>query len=138
MSRRDAMHEACKNALIKSGWTITHDPYMLRRGRQNLFIDMGAEVPLAAEKEGQKIAVEVKSLVGSREMAEFERALGQYVLYRSLMQRVDPQRVLFLAILKPAFEEHFDNVEGLALIADENLKLIVFERKTEEIVQWIK
>jgi hypothetical protein len=138
MSRRDAMHEACKNALVKAGWTITHDPYMLRRGRQNLFIDLGAELPLAAEKEGRKIAVEVKSLVGSREMAEFERALGQYILYRSLMRRVDPHRTLFLALLKPAYEEHFDTVEGLALIAEEKLKLIVFERKTEEIAQWIE
>lgn len=132
------MHEACKNALVKAGWTITHDPYTLRRGRQNLFIDLGAEAPLAAEKEGRKIAVEVKSLVGSREMAEFERALGQYVLYRSLMRRVDPQRTLFLAILNPAFEEHFDTVEGLALIADESLKLIVFAQETEEIAQWIE
>jgi len=105
---------------------------------QNLFIDLGAEIPLAAEKEGRTIAVEIKSLVGSREMAEFERALGQYVLYRSLMRRIDQQRTLFLAILKPAFEEHFDTTEVQALIADENMKLIVFERKTEEIAKWIE
>jgi hypothetical protein len=43
MSRRDLLHDACKNALIKAGWTITHDPYTLRRGIQNLFIDIGAE-----------------------------------------------------------------------------------------------
>lgn len=132
------MHEACRNALIKDGWTITHDPYTLRRGRQNLFIDLGAEQPLAAEQEGRKIAVEVKSLIGSREMAEFERALGQYVLYRSLMRRIDPPRTLFLALLEPAYEEHFDSVEGLALIADESLKLIVFLQETETIAQWIQ
>ncbi|HZO86768.1 MAG TPA: element excision factor XisH family protein [Chthonomonadaceae bacterium] len=34
MARRDLFHDACKNALIKDGWTITHDPYLLRRGRQ--------------------------------------------------------------------------------------------------------
>ena len=65
MSRYDALHDACKNALIKAGWTITHDPYRILRGRQSLYIDLGAEKPLAAEKDGRKIAVEVKSLLGS-------------------------------------------------------------------------
>src|SRR5262249_44383080 len=97
MSRQDGLHETCKNALIKAGWTITHDPYTIRRGRQNLYIDLGAEMPLAAEKDGLKIAVEVKSLIGSLDMAELERALGQYILYRSLLKRREPERLLYLA-----------------------------------------
>ena len=100
MSRRDQFHDACKNALIKAGWIITHDPFPLRRGVQNLSVDLGAELPLAAERDGRKIAVEVKSLLGGVEMPEFERALGQYILYRSLLKRAEPERVLYLAMIE--------------------------------------
>jgi hypothetical protein len=109
------------NALIKNGWTITHDPYVMRRGRQTLFIGLAAEMPLAAEKEGRKIAVEVKSLVGKTEMPELERALGQFFLYRSLLKRREPDRTLFLAVSAGAFVEHFDTVEGRDLISDDRL-----------------
>ena len=138
MARRDLLHDACKNALIKAGWTITHDPYTLRRGRQTLYVDLAAEQALAAEKDGRKIAVEIKSLLGTVEMPELERALGQYVLYRSLLSRYDPERTLFLAITDAAYAEHFDTAEGRDLIADETLKLIVFQAVQEEIEQWIE
>ncbi len=84
MSRQDLFHDACKNALIKAGWIITHDPFPLKRGRQTLFVDLGAEMLITAEREGRKIAVEIKSLVGRTEMPELERALGRYMLYRSV------------------------------------------------------
>jgi hypothetical protein len=29
---KDIYHENVKNALIKEGWTITHDPYSLKIG----------------------------------------------------------------------------------------------------------
>jgi hypothetical protein len=50
-----------RNALIKEGWIITHDPLTLPFGSDDIFIDLGAQAPLGAEKEGQKIAVEIKS-----------------------------------------------------------------------------
>ncbi|HLK60064.1 MAG TPA: element excision factor XisH family protein [Chthonomonadaceae bacterium] len=106
--------------------------------RQALYIDLAAEQSIAAEKDGRKIAVEVKSLLGTVEMPELERALGQYVLYRSLIKRHDPERTLFLAITDAAYAEHFDTAEGRDLIADETLKLIVFQAVREEIEQWIE
>jgi hypothetical protein len=138
MPRKDALHDACKNALIKEGWTITHDPYLLRRGLQTLYIDVGAELPLAAEKEGRKIAVEIKSLLGEKEMPELERALGQYILYRSLLKRKEADRLLFLAVSGPAYREHFNTAEGRDLIVDESLKLLVFDVTLQEIRQWIE
>ncbi len=38
MPAKDIYHETVKNAMLKAGWTITHDPYHLRliRGK-NLF-----------------------------------------------------------------------------------------------------
>lgn len=43
MPARDLYHETVKNALIKDGWTITHDPLTLELGSSRLFVDLGAE-----------------------------------------------------------------------------------------------
>ncbi|NET49480.1 MAG: XisH protein, partial [Merismopedia sp. SIO2A8] len=58
---RDAIHEQVKNALVKDGWTITNDPYTLTYEEIEVYADLAAERTLAAEQNGQKIAVEIKS-----------------------------------------------------------------------------
>ena len=65
MSAKDIFHETVKLALIKDGWTITSDPLTIRSDRIKLEIDLGVEKVFAAEKDGKKIAVEVKSFVNS-------------------------------------------------------------------------
>ncbi|MGK7933812.1 MAG: element excision factor XisH family protein, partial [Microcystaceae cyanobacterium] len=65
MPAKDIYHDSVKNALIKNGWRITDDPLSLKIGNKDLFIDIAAEKLLVAEKEEQKIAVEVKSFIGT-------------------------------------------------------------------------
>ncbi|UOG93436.1 MAG: XisH family protein [Candidatus Thiothrix sulfatifontis] len=60
MSARDLFHQAVVIALQKEGWVITHDPLAVPIGGIDLYIDLGAERLLAAEREGQRIAVEIK------------------------------------------------------------------------------
>ena len=84
MPTRDIYHDAVRNALLKDGWQITHDPLVLKWGWKDLFIDLGAERLLAAEKDQQKIAVEIKSFTGPSDMADLERALGQYIVYHDV------------------------------------------------------
>jgi hypothetical protein len=50
MPARDIYHNSVKNALIKDGWTITHDPYTLTFGLRDVFVDIGAERMLALSK----------------------------------------------------------------------------------------
>ena len=50
MPAKDIYHDSLKNALIKDGWTITHDPLVLKWGTKDVYIDLGAEHFLAAEK----------------------------------------------------------------------------------------
>lgn len=64
MPARDIYHDTVKTALEKEGWIITDDPLTLRFGGRQLMVDLGAEHLLAAEKEGQRIAVEIKSFAG--------------------------------------------------------------------------
>jgi hypothetical protein len=98
MPARDIYHESVKKALIKNGWTITHDPLTLKWGVKDMYVDLGAEQFLAAEKGVHKIAVEVKSFVSPSEVQDLQNALGQYVLYHDILARTEPNRVLYLAI----------------------------------------
>ncbi len=116
MPARDIYHNNVKNALIKDGWTITHDPLTLKWGRKDLFVDLGAERLLAAEKEQQKIAVEVKSFTGPSDMLELERALGQYVVYHDVLAERDPERVLYLAVPEETMKEVFEEPIGQLLL----------------------
>lgn len=43
MPARDTYHDAVRNALVKDGWTITHDPFVLKWGERDFFVDLAAE-----------------------------------------------------------------------------------------------
>ena len=95
MSARDIIHNSVKNALIKDGWIITHDPFTIQYKELKLSADLAAERPIAAEREGQKIVVEIKSFVGRSAVQDFKLALGQYNLYLGLLEIVAPNRQLY-------------------------------------------
>ena len=138
MPRKDNLHDNAKNALIKDGWVITHDPYIVEYDHEKLYIDLGAEAPIGAEKGGRKIAVEVKSFLGKSGITDLERALGQYILYRNLLRRLDPERVMFLAMPIEAFNSLLDVIEGRDLITEERLKLVLFDVVEEAVERWIE
>jgi len=134
---KDIYHDTVKNALVKDGWTVTHDPLKLKWGKKDLFIDLGAEQLLGAEKEESKIAVEIKSFVGRSDVADLENALGQYVLYHDILEEVSPERVLYLAIRDAIFQDLFEEPIGKLLLNKRRVKLIVFDPDKEEILRWI-
>jgi hypothetical protein len=138
MPAKDIYHNAVKNALIKDGWAITKENFHVVWGRKDLYVDIGAEKLFTAEKKGRKIAVEVKSFVGRSEIKDLRDALGQFFLYRFVLSEDEPDRVLYLAMKEDAFGEILEDVHGQKLIRAVQLKLIVFNEVTEEIVQWIE
>ncbi len=137
MPAKDIYHDNIKNALIKDGWTITDDPYVIQWGRKDLFIDLGAEKLIAASQDGRKIAVEVKSFISPSPVSDLEKALGQYILYLDILARLDPERTLYLAIRLDTFIEVFQDPIGEILLENKRLKLLVFDEVKEEIKQWI-
>jgi hypothetical protein len=136
--RRDLYRNVVRNALVKEGWTITHDPYPLRFGEQKLYVDLGAEMPIAAERGDRKIAVETKSFVGESSVADLQRALGQYVMYRFLVARQEPERVLFLAVTQDTYGLVLNSIDARDLLANEKVRLIVVEPNTEVVAEWIE
>ncbi len=108
MPAKDIYHDAVKNALIKDGWTITHDPLRLPFGGKDVYVDFGAEQLLAAEKADRQIAVEIKSFVSDSEINDLEKALGQYTLYHDLLAELEPNRVLYLAVPQEVLLDFFE------------------------------
>jgi hypothetical protein len=137
MPAKDIYHDAVVAALTKDGWTITHDPLRLQMGKRDAYVDLGAERLLAAEKEGRKIGVEVKSFVGASVLRDLEQALGQFTLYETIMTRVEPDRKLYLALRADVYDSLFEEPLGKALLEDSRIRLMAFEPLTEEIVKWI-
>lgn len=138
MPARVKYHNAVRNALIKDGWTITRDPLRirLRRGK-NLYVDLGAERLIGAEKDSQKIAVEIKSFSRPSDMDDLENATGQFVLYAHLLKRYEPERTLYLAVPESVRRNVFDEEAGQILVEDGVIRLFSFDPTEEEIVQWI-
>ncbi len=137
MSARDFFHQAVKNGLQKDGWTITHDPLSISFGGVDMAVDLGAEKLIAAEKNQQKIAVEVKSfLEKSSAISEFHTALGQFINYRAALKEEEEDRVLYLAVPLTTYNTFF-RLDFTQLTVKENrIKLLVYEPEKEEIVEW--
>lgn len=138
MPAQDVYHNAVKQALIKDGWTITADPLRIGYGDVNVFVDLGAEKPIAAEKAGRKIAVEVKSFIGRSIVRDMEQALGQYVLYQSLLTDAEPDRTLYLAVDSEVYESIILRTGFQRAISRNRMRMLVVHMDVEEIFQWIE
>lgn len=137
MPARDLLHDAVRNALVRDGWTITDDPLRLKVPGRNLYVDLGAERVLAAERGALAIAVEVKSFLGPSDVSDLEDALGQFVLYELVLRRVEPRRQLFLAIPETAWKSVFAEALGEIVLGERAVRLLVIDSQKEVIVQWI-
>ena len=133
---KDLFLQTVKQALIKEGWTITQDPLTIRIDRVRLEIDLGSEKVFAAEKDGQKIAVEIKSFINPSNVNDFHNALGQFLSYRLALQMTEPQRVLYLAVPIDIFNTFFQERFTKAAIRKYALNIIACNPNQEEIVQW--
>lgn len=140
MPARDIFHQQVKHALEKEGWQVTHDPYWIKLmgSDMNAYVDLAAERILAAEKGNEKIAVEIKSFLGTSLLSDFHAALGQYLDYRLALRHRDPERQLFLAVSLDVYQVFFGRPFVQAVCHEYALTLLTFDPQTEEICAWIK
>jgi hypothetical protein len=123
--------------LEKEGWTITHDPLYLKVDEDRLYVDLGAENNLlGAEKYGQKIAVEIKCFLGLSLINQFHEAIGQAWNYKVVLEELEPDRLLYLAIPEDIYEEFFTRRLARMSVTRMQLNLIVFNPAREAIVIW--
>ena len=138
MPRLDKYHEAVKNALIKDGWTITDDPFTIDFEDATLFADLAAERTIAAQKDSEQIAVEIKMFGSKSAYDDLEKAFGQYQVYRAFLRQIEPSREIFLAVSTEKYEKIFTRASVKFLVAEFRIKLFIFDPEKEEIIEWIK
>ena len=137
MPATDRILRAVKNALVKDGWTITADPLTLMYEGLNVYVDLAAERLLALEKGGERIAVEVKTFSAKSKVHEFETMLGQYVVYLTVLRKLDPDRKLFVAVGEWVYLDFLLRRGVQTVLREAGVPLIVVDLQTEEIVQWV-
>jgi len=101
---------------------------------------MAAERYFAAEKEGRKIAVEVKNFDRNAMASELEKMIGQLQLYRWALEEHAPGRDLYLAVSQTVYEDYIQNETTAfhAIVKRIRINLIVCDITREAISQWIE
>jgi hypothetical protein len=134
---RDIFHDVVRTSLEAEGWIITADPLRFEFGDVKFQVDLAAEQVLAAERSGEKIAVEIKSFLRPSAVTDFYGALGQFLSYRLALEAIEPERSLYLAIPLDVYESFFQLGFTQKAIQTYQLRLIVYDSVKKEIVQWI-
>ncbi|WP_009632937.1 XisH family protein [Synechocystis sp. PCC 7509] len=137
MSARDKFHHLVRTALENEGWTITHDPYHIDLGFFDFYIDLGAERLIAATREGEIIAVEIKTFLASSTISEFHTAIGQFINYRIALETDDPKRRLYLAVPLDIYKGFFKNPFIQTVISRNQVPILVYNIEKQEVAQWI-
>jgi hypothetical protein len=104
---KDIYHALVRMILEQEGWLITHDPLRLKHRGLKLESDWGAEQVLAAERDGQKIAVEIKSFINPSVLYDFHLALGQFRTYKRVLAKQEPARQLYLGVEVNVYDSFF-------------------------------
>lgn len=138
MARRDIHHHVIKLALEREGWNVTDDPFFVKIGRKTAEIDLGAERIILAERSTEKIAVEVKSFVGTSIITEFYKALGQFLMYQRALQTAEPDRILYLALPQAAYDELSADVFDFPNFEDLRHRLIIYQPSENTTLTWIQ
>ena len=139
MPAKDLYHDACVHALQKDGWIITHDPLTVAVEETNLLVDVGAERVVTAERDGKRIAVEIKSFVSLSAVQDLKEAAGQFLVYDLALRQseADADRILYLAVRTAVYNTVFQAGVGKLLMQNKAVRLIVFDANREEIREWI-
>ncbi|MFM7407701.1 MAG: XisH family protein [Cuspidothrix sp.] len=136
MPAKDIFHDAVRKGLEKEDWVITDDPLRIEVGDVEMYIDLGAEEIIAAERTGEKIAVEIKSFTGTSSISQFHTAIGQFFNYRLALEEKEPERVLYLAVPLGVYSAFFQLQFIKTVVQRSEVKLIIYDPIQEAIVEW--
>lgn len=133
---KDIIHVPVRNAIEKAGWTVTNDQYTVQFAEFTMIADLAAERVIAAQRGKDKIAVEIKSFVKRSAVQDVRDALGQYIMYRAYLAKVEPERKLYVATSTRAYHDIFSLKAVQFLVQEFTIPMIIVDIEREEIVVW--
>ena len=134
---RDIFHENVRQALVKEGWEVTDDPLTFKIGKVQVQIDLGAERLIAAERNAEKIAIEIKTFGGTSLITSLYEAIGKYIVYRNVLIMLETGRTLYLAIPENIYNSYFSEKVIQKTIIEEKFNLVIYDQTLKTITQWL-
>lgn len=134
---KDIFHDVVRTSLEEEGWVIVDDPMSIKVGDNQIYIDLSADKILSADRENEKIAVEIKTFISGSIVFNFHVAIGQFINYQAVLEQIEPERKLFLAIPLDIYRTFFQSVLAQSVLTRQEIPLIVYDPQREEDLQWI-
>lgn len=139
MPANDLNHMSVVRSLTKAGWLIVKEQYSFAVGDdadnlRRLYIDILAESQLE-----QIVFIEVKSLEVSP-VHQFMQLVGQYVVYRSALDYLEDNTLLYIAISDIDYKTIIEHPLGnrvMQYTLREPIPFVVYDTQREEILRWI-
>lgn len=135
---RDKFHQQVKAALELNGWVVTDDPLYMKIGKIPVHIDLGAERIISAEKNGEKIAVEIKTFGLASFITALYEAIGKYIIYRIALEQMQSDRVLYLAIPAKIYTKFCEEPLVKLVFQQYDFKILLYKTDTKSELEWIK
>jgi hypothetical protein len=137
MPKKDKFHQSVIDALEKDNWIITNDPlFMPTKGGFNFYIDLGVARIINAEKGETKIAIEIKSFNYNSPLYSFYEMLGQYLVYEIALSKQILTWNLWIAISDIGYMRIAESPIFQEAIEKHQLKFIIINPLTNNIVEW--
>ena len=140
MPALDSCHEQVVRALRKDGWLVADKPKYIDDSETETFVYIDIEAshkPNGATTEARQIYVEVKCFPRKNVSQELYITLGQYLMYRALLEKQIIRIPLYLAMPKTIYEDAFNDIFRRALHTN-RIMVIVVDLETETIVRWLE
>lgn len=134
---KDIFHDVVRSSLEAEGWRIVEDPMTIKVGDTQIYIDLSADKMIAANKDDLKIAVEIKTFIGASLVFNFHVAIGQFINYQAVLEQIEPERKLFLAIPLDIYQTFFQSVLAQSVLTKQDIPLIVYDPQKEVDLKWI-
>lgn len=136
MTAKDLIHDAVRAALGKDGWTITDDPLTIEYEDVRVYADLAAERPASDRKGGRRIVVEIKSFVSPSPVFDLELAIGQYELYRCMLELTGSDQALYLAVSSATHENVLSGPAVEMVLNRLRIALLIVDVEKQEVVKW--
>lgn len=135
MPAYDVCHEQIVRALQKEGWRVDDRPQRLNYDERSIFIDVRATRSMNGSSQ-QILLIEIKCFIDRDSTTrELYTAIGQYIIYRALLNERNLNIPLYLAIPDDVYHDIFDSTVQRA-IKDSQIKLVIVNLESEVITLW--
>jgi hypothetical protein len=136
MPALDKCHDQVVRAFAKEGWAVLKSPFMIdieaRRAYMDVLFSRGAN-----GRSENLLVVEIKCFGDDNAITtEIYTSIGQYQIYRLLLEKSRLNYPLYLAVPKHIFELKFDKIV-LEMLTSASINVVIVDIELEEIVRWI-